>query len=149
MGSSEKLKEMRLVIDTNVLLSALLFPDGSLTWLRNAWKSAKIRPLTSQETVIELIRTLSYPKFNLTTNEQQSLLADYLTWCEPVTTSKQPIVPKCRDPNDRCFLELALVGNACALITGDRDLLSLTSDFSIPILTPADLKVPLNVAEKH
>ena len=140
---------MRLVIDTNVLLSALLFPDGSLTWLRNAWKSATVRPLTSKETVIELIRTLSYPKFHLTANDQQALLADYLTWCEPVTISNKPIVPTCRDPNDRCFMELAVVGNACALVTGDRDLLSLTSEFSIPILTPTDLQALLNATANH
>ena len=140
---------MRLVIDTNVVLSALLFPEGSLTWLRNAWKSGKILPLTSQETVSELIRALSYPKFSLTALEQQFLLADYLDWCETVTIQIRPNVPLCRDPDDRCFLELAVSGNASALITGDKDLLSLTSEFSIPVLAPAELQTFLSNTHKH
>ncbi len=138
---------MRLILDTNVLLSALLFPNGFLTWLRNAWKSETICPLASQETVMELIRTLSYPKFNLTEIEQQSLLADYLTWCEPVTIPKNLNVPNCRDSNDRIFLELTMAGNACALVTGDKGLLSLSPKFSIPIITPVDLQALLIEAD--
>ena len=134
---------MRLVLDTNVLLSALLFPKGSLTWLRDAWNSETICPLANQETVMELIRTLSYPKFNLTEHEHQSLLTDYLTWCEPITIPKQLNVPDCRDSNDRIFLELAMAGNARALVTGDKDLLSLSPKFSIPIITPVDLQALL------
>ena len=127
----------RVVLDTNVLLSALLFNTGALYWLRNAWQTDDIYPLSSRETMGELIRVLSYPKFDLSGAEQEDLLADYLPWCETVAVSKPPPIPWCRDPFDRPFLELALVAQADALITGDNDLLALAKDFPVPILTPS------------
>ncbi len=52
----------RLVLDTNVLLSALLFHAGTLSWLRAAWQSEVIRPLASRDTTAELIRVHSCNK---------------------------------------------------------------------------------------
>lgn len=133
----------RLVLDTNVLLSALLFSTGSFSWLRRAWQSEAILPLASRDTTAELIRVLRYPKFRLTRGEREDILADYLPWCETVVVSNPPDVPHCRDPFDRPFLELALVGQADALVTGDNDLIALSPTFSIPILTPNALKARL------
>lgn len=126
----------RVVLDTNVLLSALLFSTGRCVWLRNAWRSEALLPLASRETTRELLRVLCYPKFRLTDDERQDLLAAYLPWCETVTVSTRPVVPDCRDPADRPFLELALAGGADALVTGDGDLLALRSTFAVPIVTP-------------
>ncbi len=126
----------RLVLDTNVLVSVLSFPAGSVSWMRRAWHSGAILPLASRETTMELIRVLSYPKFQLNADEKADLLADYLPWCESVIVSHPSAVPKCRDPFDRPFLELALQGHAGALVTGDGGLLALASVFPIPILTP-------------
>lgn len=131
-------RPLRWVLDTNVLVSALLFPAGSLTWTRDAWRSGAIVPLASRETTTELIRVLCYPRFGLTPREREDLLADYLPYCESITVSKPPPVPDCRDPFDRPFLELAVAGKADALVTGDKDLHSLAPTFTIPILTPAD-----------
>ena len=116
---------------------ALLFPAGLLSWLRHAWHSETIIPLASQATTLELIRVLAYPKFQLTAKEREDLVADYLQWCETVIVSKPPAVPHCRDPFDRPFLELAPVGKADALVSGDHDLLALASEFPVPILSPA------------
>ena len=127
----------RLVLDTNVLLSALLFHAGSLSWLRHAWQSDAIRPLASRDTTAELIRVLCYPKFRLTRDEREDLLGDYLPWCESVSVPTSLDVPGCRDPFDRPFLELALAAGADALLTGDKDLLVLGEVFPVPILTPA------------
>ncbi|MDE2874667.1 MAG: putative toxin-antitoxin system toxin component, PIN family [Gemmatimonadota bacterium] len=127
----------RWVLDTNVLVSALLFPAGRLTWLRDAWRSGIIVPLASRETTTELIRVLCYPRFGLTPNEREDLLADHLPHCESVVVSTPPPIPDCRDPFDRPFLELAKAGQADALVTGDKDLHSLAPAFPIPILTPA------------
>ncbi len=101
------MKSPRIVLDTNVLLSALLFRAGMLSWLRMAWQEGVVCPLISPVTTDELIRVLSYPKFNLHAREQDDLLADYLPWCETVMVSKSSNVPHCRDPFDRPFLELA------------------------------------------
>ena len=126
----------RCVLDTNVLVSALLFPAGRVTWLRDAWRAETVLPLASRATVAELIRVLSYPKFRLTVREREDLLGDYLPYCESVVVSDPPVVTECRDPFDRPFLELALVGRADALVSGDSDLLALSPAFPVPILTP-------------
>lgn len=127
----------RVVLDTNVLLSALLFQSGTLTWLRRGWQSDAVRPLVSHDTASELIRVLSYPKFALSPDDRESLLADYLPWCETVVVPDRLPLPDCRDPFDRPFLALALAGKADGLVTGDGDLLALAPTFPIPILTPA------------
>jgi putative PIN family toxin of toxin-antitoxin system len=131
----------RLVLDANVLLSALLFRAGSLSWLRLAWQSKAVRPLASRDTAAELIRALAYPKFRLDDDERRELLADYLPWCETIVIAAPtpPELPDCRDPLDRPFLELALAAGADALVTGDRDLLALAPVFAVPILTPSEL----------
>ncbi len=126
----------RVVIDTNLVLSALVFAEGRLTPLRQAWQARRIRPLVSRVTAAELIRVLAYPKFRLTPEEQRELLADYLPCCETVRIpNPPPKTPACRDPFDVPFLQLALAGKAKALVTGDRDLLSLARGFACPILS--------------
>ena len=130
----------RLVLDTNVLLSALLFSSGALTWLRRAWQVKTIRPLVSRETAMELIRVLAYPKFRLSVDEREDLLGDFLPVCEIVPVPKGIEVPECRDPLDRPFLELALAAEVDWLVTGYNDLLDLASVFSAPIVTPASLR---------
>jgi len=135
----------RVVLDTNVLLSALLFHAGSVSWLRSAWQAEAIRPLVSRNTAEELVRVLAYPKFRLTAEEQEDLLADYLPWCETVVCSKSMNIADCRDVFDRPFLELAQAGDADALVTGDKDLLVLANNFSIPILTPADFREQFSI----
>lgn len=55
----------RVVLDSNVVLSALLFSRGRLAWIRAAWQGGRFVPLASKPTVEELIRVLGYPKFRL------------------------------------------------------------------------------------
>ena len=137
----------RAVLDTNVVLSALLFSGGSSAELRRAWQRASLRPLVSTVTAQELIRVLAYPKFRLTANAIEDLLADYLPYASTVRIpAKLPTVPVCRDPFDLPFLHLALAGNADVLISGDKDLLSLAAAFAVPILTPADYLAQFNDA---
>lgn len=126
----------RVVIDTNLVLSALVFAQGRVTPLRQAWQSHRIQPLVSRVTAAELIRVLAYPKFKLTAAAQQELLADYLPYCKTVRIPEPPPkTPACRDAFDVPFLQLAVAGRATALITGDLDLLSLAGSFACPILT--------------
>jgi len=127
---------LRVVIDTNLVLSALVFSGGRLTPQRLAWQNHLLQPLISQATAAELIRALAYPKFKLTSAEQEELLADYLPYCKTVRIpTPPPATPKCRDTHDVPFLELALVGKADVLVTGDKDLLSLDGSLACPILT--------------
>ena len=126
----------RVVLDTNVVLSALVFTQGRLAVVRYAWQSGRCQPLVSPDTASELVRALAYPKFGLSDDEQRELLADYLPYCTTVRMPRKlPKTPACRDPFDVPFLQLAVVGKAECLITGDRDLLALSTRFSCPILT--------------
>ncbi len=126
----------RVVIDTNLVLSALALAQGRLTPLRHAWQERRIQPLVSRDTVTELIRVLSYPKFQLSADEQLELLADYLPCCTTVSIpNPPPKTPACRDKFDVPFLQLAVAGKAVALVTGDKDLLSLAPIFTCPIVT--------------
>lgn len=116
----------RVVLDTNVVLSALLFSGGPPAQVREAWPAGRIVPLASAATAQELVRVLAYPKFKLTAAEQQDLLADYLPWVRVVRIPEPPPqAPPCRDPFDLPFLHLAIAGKAQALVSGDKDLLAL------------------------
>lgn len=136
----------RVVLDTNVVLSSLLFRSASLSWLRLAWQSEGVRPLVSRATIDELIRALAYPKFRLAPDERAELLADHLPWCETVKVPATLATPAVRDPGDRPFLVLAAAARADALVTGDKDVLALTGAFAVPILTPAALRARLNTS---
>jgi len=126
----------RAVLDTNVVLSALVFCAGSTARLRQAWQQGHCLPLVSSTTVQELVRVLAYSKFGLDASEREELLADYLPYAEVVQVpSPPPLVPECRDPHDLPFLHLAIAGKAQALITGDRDLLVLAGQLPFCITT--------------
>jgi putative PIN family toxin of toxin-antitoxin system len=115
-----------VVLDTNVVLSALLFSGGFVGRVRTGWQSERFVPLASRATARELLRVLAYPKFALSAMEQEELLSDYIPWVRVVEVSDPPPkVPRCRDPFDTAFLQLAIAGKAHALVTGDRDLLAL------------------------
>jgi len=131
---------VRVVLDTNVVLSALVFGGGAAGRLRRVWQQGAILPLASTATVQELVRVLTYPKFHLSQAEQDELLADYLPYTEAVRIPQPPPqVPKCRDVLDEPLMHLAVAGKAQVLVSGDRDLLTIAAEFEqangCPILT--------------
>lgn len=135
MSPSRSANPPRVVLDTNVVLSALVFAGGPTARLRQAWQAGRILPLVSTATARELVRVLTYPKFKLDASEQQELLADHLPWAEVVEVpSPPPRVPDCRDAHDLPFLHLAAAGRAQVLVTGDADLLALAAPGTLPRL---------------
>lgn len=130
----------RIVCDTNVVVSALLFADGRLAWLRQCWRDGVIIPLLSEGTVRELMTVLAYPKFRLTADDIDALLSDYLPYGQSIhPLPEQPRAPRCRDLSDQLFVDLALAGNADFLVTGDKDLLALDGQLPCAVVTPAAL----------
>jgi len=126
---------MRTVIDTGVIVSALLLPRGVP---RQAYDAAAARGklLVSEETVAELDEVLLRPKFDKYVSQESRLefLAAMVQEAEKVMV--RDTITACRDAKDNKFLELAVSGNAGQIITGDQDLLVLHPFRGIAIVTP-------------
>jgi putative PIN family toxin of toxin-antitoxin system len=132
---------LRVVLDTNVVLSALVFRAGVAARLRGLWQQGAFVPVVNRDTAAELMRVLAYPKFKLGAAEREELLADYLPYAETVAEAQTPApdTPICRDPADQMFLDLAYSAKAEALVTGDEDLLSLRAQCPrLTIMRPAE-----------
>lgn len=124
---------MRVVLDTNTIVSALLF-SGTASRLVPLWQSRRITPLVSRAILEEYLRVLAYPKFRLTDAEIRSLIEEeVLPFVEAVSVRGRMRVVR-RDPTDDKFLECAAAGRAAYLVTGDRDLRELRSFRRIPIV---------------
>ena len=129
---------MRAVLDTNAVISALLF-SGTTSRLVAAWQSGKFEVLVSRAILEEYYRALAYPKFKLTEPEIRSLIEEellpFIKTIHPVRKLRIGL----RDPDDRKFLECAVQGSADHLVTGDKDLRVLGSFREIAIVTPGEL----------
>lgn len=129
----------RVVLDTNIVLYALIFSKGRLAPIRVGWQQGVFHPLVSRDTAEELIRALNYPKFKLSGAERDELLADYLPYCTIIRIpAKTPKTPPVRDPFDVPFLQLASCAKAKYLVTRDQDLLAVRGHLRFGILSAAD-----------
>lgn len=138
MGAGKE--SLRVVLDTNVVLSALVFEHGRLSWLRQAWMQQRFIPILDKPCAQELLRALHYPKFKLSGDEVETLLGSYLPYTEAVDTAHAGAMrlPTPTDPDDRKFVRLAHIGRADFLVTGDRALLALAGKTRFVIEKPAD-----------
>ena len=129
--------ELRLVLDTSVIVSALLRPRSTPRLAFDA-ATARSKVLVSAATIAELDDVLRRPKFNKYVSEDQRLefLAALVQSAEMVEITES--IRECRDPKDDKFLELASSGNANFLLTGDADLLALHPFRGTAIISPAD-----------
>jgi putative PIN family toxin of toxin-antitoxin system len=126
----------RLVLDTNVVLSGLLFPGSTPS--KALLKAQAGIVLASDETLLELLEVLSRSRFDryIELSVRQRLMAEFANACEIIQI--QYPIRACRDPRDDKFLEVAVHGRANLIVTGDMDLLALHPFRGIAILTPAD-----------
>ena len=125
----------RVVFDTTTVVSALIFTNGRLAWLRQHWRENGCVPLISRATAAELTRVLDYPKFRLSPDDRRELLAEYLPYCEVIERTRR-CASVCRDANDQPFLDLAQSGRANLLVSSDRDLLALAGQTTFLIEAP-------------
>ena len=127
---------MRVVLDTNVLISALLF-TGISSELVSLWQKGIIAVLLSREILDEYLRVLAYPKFQLSEAEIKGLIEEeLLPYVQVIKPGTRVRVVK-RDPSDNKFLECAVAGKADVLISGDKELLALRHYRQVRIHTPA------------
>ncbi len=135
MGPAGLMK--RVVLDTNVVVSALLF-RGVTSQIHDLWRDRAILLLISDHRLAELARVLAYPKFKLGQDGVTALLAaEILPFSERVAPNRAP--PAGRDPADNEFLRCARDGVAQMLVTGDPNLLALRPSWGgVPILTVSE-----------
>ena len=127
----------RVVVDTNVLISAALRPVGTPRAVVNTIRAARGVLLFSNETLQELHGRLFRPKFDRYVS--RAVRSVFLVQLMDVSERASITGAKlgCGDPQDDKFLETAMVGEADCVITGDRHLLEMTPFRDISILTPA------------
>ena len=132
-------KSLKVVLDTNILISTLLF-GGRLEPIRRAWKGGKIRLVFCPETLEEFIKVLHYPKFGLTDEEITYLVEmevlPYATLIEKTTELNPSLI---RDKDDLKFLECALSGKADYLVSGDKAMLEVKEIQNLKIISAKDL----------
>ena len=132
---------MRVVIDANVIISALLSRNGVPGKLLTLLIEEKHVFLISGKTMAELRRILNYPKIRkfskLSDNEIEQFVSSIEILAEEVDTSFIPSGLECRDPEDVEYLAVATLGHAECIVSGDKDLLTLDAVEGIPVVAPA------------
>jgi len=128
----------RVVLDTNILVSALLF-KGGLARIVDLWKKGKIIPVLSRETFAEFEAVLEYPKFSLTRQEIKVLIEEELLPYFEVIEITDDVEGICRDTNDDKFIACAVSASADFIVTGDKDLLYMGKYKSVEIISASVL----------
>jgi uncharacterized protein len=123
---------MRVVIDTNVFVSAVL--GGKLGIIVDEWKANKFTLIVSEAVVREYLDVITRPKFNIPAPEIAAT-TDYLLKTAEFVTPLESITAIESDPSDNKFLEAAMQGNAIYIVSGDNHLLGLKTFRNISIIT--------------
>ena len=117
-------KVRRVVLDTNVLVFALLF-EGRVAEVVRLWQERKIVPLLSKETFDELRKVLEYPKFSLSDDEIEIVITEEILPFFEIVDITEEANDVCRDHEDDKFISCAMSGKADYVVSGDEDLWSL------------------------
>ena len=136
MGARQK-AVMRVVLDTNVVVSALLFKT-TLSKIIALWQRGAIIPVISKDTFQELQTVLAYHKFALTQDEIRAMLEGEILPFFEVIEVREDVKGICADPADDKFLACALAASADYLVSGDKALTDLKQYKSVTIITPSE-----------
>jgi len=128
---------MRVVCDTNVLISGLLF-GGNCRAILALVSEGKINGFTSNALISELEDVLSRPKFGLT-GQQVGAILDLVRQTFVSVLPRERLSVIADDPDDDAVLEAAVAAEADWIVSGDVHLLRLGSFRQIRIVSPADL----------
>ncbi|MGE5320309.1 MAG: putative toxin-antitoxin system toxin component, PIN family [Hyphomicrobiaceae bacterium] len=109
------------VLDTNVVLDLLHFDDVTARPLLHALEAGRVRCVASAATLDEWRRVLAYPEFGLDAARQAALFARYRSLAEVTEAAADDVeLPRCSDPDDQKFIELAAAAGAHGLVSKDR-----------------------------
>lgn len=131
--------KVRLVVDTNILISALLAGASLPAHLIVLWREGRFDLLTAAEQIDELMRVTRYPKIRA--RLAPALAGRLINELRDIATELQdlPVVTVCPDPYDNYLLAMAVAGSADFLITGDKhDLLGMRDYQGTRIITVRD-----------
>jgi putative PIN family toxin of toxin-antitoxin system len=128
----------RVVLDTNVLVSSLLF-KGETARLVGLWKKGAIVPVVSRETFEEFRTVLLYPKFKLTRKEIKFILEEEVLPYFEVVSIADEVDKVCNDPDDDKFIACALSAGADFIVSGDEELCDVARYRTIEIIRVSDL----------
>lgn len=127
---------LRVVLDTNVLVSGLAYPGSVPGRIVSAWRQGGLEVALSRYILDEFVRVLPrLPRVQMTTAEIRDL-ADSFMFIADVVEPQGTEDANLRDPADQPVLLTLIASKADYLVTGDKDLLALASRY--PIVTPAD-----------
>lgn len=118
----------RLVLDTNVWLDWFIFDDPAVAALKAAHRDGSVEIVIDEACLQEFDRVLVYPEFALTGSQRSAFLAEVgrrTTRHEASMDAPVSALPRCNDPDDQKFLELARDAKADWLVTRDKALLRL------------------------
>ncbi len=130
---------MRVVLDTNVLVSGLISSKGPPGEIQRAWRRQGFELVTSAPLLHEFLEVLTYPRIRKRLYWSDAELSDYLEsfLAAVVLVTPTAMLEISRDPDDNRILEAAYAANADYIVTGDADLLVLREFSGIAILAPA------------
>lgn len=132
---------LRVVLDTNVLVSGLIGRAGPPRQLLDAWLEGSYILVSSLYQVQELNHVLSYARIaahlKLTGPELDAILAAVLSEAE-IVEGELDLTGATRDPKDDPLLAVALLGGVNYLVSGDRDLLDLEEYEGVKMVTPRE-----------
>ncbi len=130
---------MRVVLDTNVLLSALLSPTSPPAQILSLWRSRKLDLLTAGEQLAELARATRYPRIRARLHPSVAGRLINRLRDLAIVVDRLPRIDRTSDPDDNYLLAMAEAGEAQFLITGDKPLLGLKRHKATRIVTPVTL----------
>ena len=125
---------MRIVLDTNVLISGIYF-SGLPGKILQTWRSRKLQLLVSVEILEEYLTVAERLASRYGGVEYEGILGLIVQNAELVQTTDLP-EPVCEDPDDDKFLACALASNTNIIVSGDSDLLKVSGYCGIQVLTP-------------
>jgi len=128
---------MRVVLDTNVVVSALLFKTA-LSKIIALWQRGAIIPAISKDTFQELQTVLAYPKFALTPDEIRAMLEGEILPFFEVIEVREDVKGICADSADDKFLACALATSSDYLVSGDKAVTELKQYKSVKIIKPSE-----------
>ncbi|MBI3179187.1 MAG: putative toxin-antitoxin system toxin component, PIN family [Deltaproteobacteria bacterium] len=134
---------MRVVVDTNVIVSALLGSPNAQAILV-AFRDGHLQLVTTRELVDEMGRVLTRPKLATVVDAGEAKRVRRLVLRRASIVTATSNVSICGDPKDNVILAAAIAGRAAAVVTGDNDLLVLHPYEGIDIIKPADFLARLN-----